>query len=205
MDPQSRTVPCRVVVDQPTVYSVNGQSVDPTRGSGLPALVRGMFVDVIIAAKPSRVLLLVPKLGVKPGNIIWKFEPNPEAIPPIPSAQDAQPTSDSASSTLATSASTAAASATASSPTFKRALKPRNGMRDTSRSYRRSMCYIRSRSALQRVKKRVIGYVKWKAGPFKRETRLSCHHSPLWWAMAPMVCEFARSKSHENGSSMVCP
>lgn len=91
MDPQSRTVPCRVVVDEPTVYKVNGQTVDPTRGSGLPALVRGMFVDVIIAAKPSRVLLLVPKLGVKPGNIIWKFDPNSEAIPPVKTSPNDQP------------------------------------------------------------------------------------------------------------------
>ncbi|MCC6511854.1 MAG: efflux RND transporter periplasmic adaptor subunit, partial [Pirellulaceae bacterium] len=96
IDPQSRTVPCRVVVDSPTAFTVNGQPPSTSRNSGLSALVRGMFVDVIIAAKPHSVLLLVPRLGVKPGNIIWKFEPTMDALPKVSgSAQPGEaPSSD---------------------------------------------------------------------------------------------------------------
>lgn len=105
MDPQSRTVPCRVVVDEPTKYTLNGKPVESARGNGLPALVRGMFVDVVIEAKPSRVLLLVPKLAVKPGNNLWKFEANPDALPPLaqPSIKDATNLTSEPSSTSSTS------------------------------------------------------------------------------------------------------
>jgi multidrug efflux pump subunit AcrA (membrane-fusion protein) len=91
LDPQSRTVPCRVVVDAPTSFTVNGQPPNALRGSGLTALVRGMFVDVIIAAKPQSELLLVPRLAVKPGNIIWKFEPDPAALPPVVGSAEGEP------------------------------------------------------------------------------------------------------------------
>ena len=89
LDPQSRTVPCRVEVDEPLAFTVNGQQPNALRGSGLPALVRGMFVDVVISAKPQVDLLLVPRLAVKPGNIIWKFRPDEKALPPVaPTATD---------------------------------------------------------------------------------------------------------------------
>jgi multidrug efflux pump subunit AcrA (membrane-fusion protein) len=80
LDLQSRMVPIRVIVDQPNVHRV----VSSTRES-LPspiALVRGMFVDVILKAKPATQFILVPKLSVKPATDayrIWKFEPNNEA------------------------------------------------------------------------------------------------------------------------------
>lgn len=72
LDPQSRTVPCRVQVDDPRSFTVNGKP-SSEGASSPPALVRGMFVDVKIHTKPSRPLLLLPKLSLRPGNQVWKF------------------------------------------------------------------------------------------------------------------------------------
>ncbi len=55
------------------MVTINGQAADQVRRNGPPALVRGMFVQAVLHAKPATQLLLVPKLGVKPGNVIWKF------------------------------------------------------------------------------------------------------------------------------------
>lgn len=81
LDPQSRTVPLRIRVDNPRDFkTAEGQQID---ASGTPMLVRGMFVEVVIKATPTTRLLLVPKLGIKPASsssVIWKFSPNPEAI-----------------------------------------------------------------------------------------------------------------------------
>jgi hypothetical protein len=46
----------------------------------LPALVRGMFVDCSIQTKPSRALILLPKLALKPGNQVWQFAMNPSLV-----------------------------------------------------------------------------------------------------------------------------
>jgi multidrug efflux pump subunit AcrA (membrane-fusion protein) len=81
LDLQSRMVPIRVIVDQPNVHRVISSTKE---GSPSPiALVRGMFVDVILKAKPATQFILVPKLSVKPATDayrIWKFEPNNEAF-----------------------------------------------------------------------------------------------------------------------------
>lgn len=78
LDPQSRMVPVRIVIENPSEYQVNGQSAeDMSMG-----LVRGMFVDVVLKAKPATQLLLVPKLAVKPAtdaNKVWKFEASERA------------------------------------------------------------------------------------------------------------------------------
>lgn len=79
LDPQSRMVPIRVVVDRPGNYRVNGQESPESS----MALVRGMFVDVILKAQPATPLLLVPKSSVKPATNsyrIWKFDPDPAAL-----------------------------------------------------------------------------------------------------------------------------
>ncbi|MEZ6151618.1 MAG: HlyD family efflux transporter periplasmic adaptor subunit [Pirellulaceae bacterium] len=83
IDPQSRTVPIRVLVDKPGEYLINGQPARESSMSGPSSLVRGMFVEVVIEAKPATPLLLVPKLSVKPAtgsNQIWKFTANPQAL-----------------------------------------------------------------------------------------------------------------------------
>lgn len=86
IDPQSRTVPVRVLVPKPGEFKINGQPADQSTISGPAGLVRGMFVEVMIGAKPATPLLLVPKLSVKPStgtNQIWKFTPDAKAIDQI--------------------------------------------------------------------------------------------------------------------------
>lgn len=73
IDAQSRTVPCRVRVEKPYQYLVNGNPHEDDRVSGPPALVRGMFVELKVHTKPRTPLIMVPKLAVKPGNTVWKF------------------------------------------------------------------------------------------------------------------------------------
>ncbi len=83
LDPQSRTVPIRVVVDQPEEFRINDELSQNSLRSGPQTLVRGMFVEVIIKARPTTQLLLVPKLGIKPAtgtNRIWKFESDEAAF-----------------------------------------------------------------------------------------------------------------------------
>ncbi|MCA9190754.1 MAG: biotin/lipoyl-binding protein [Planctomycetales bacterium] len=83
LDPQSRTVPLRVLVDDPDEFTINGKPADQSPLSGPRTLVRGMFVNVIVEARPATQLLLIPKLAVKPGNgssRVWLFEANAQAI-----------------------------------------------------------------------------------------------------------------------------
>ncbi|MEZ6137465.1 MAG: HlyD family efflux transporter periplasmic adaptor subunit [Pirellulaceae bacterium] len=76
LDPQSRTVPVRILVEKPGEFLINGAPADESSKSGPPNLVRGMFVDVDIMTRPATQLLLVPKLSIKPATDsyqIWKF------------------------------------------------------------------------------------------------------------------------------------
>ena len=70
-DEQTKMIPVRVVVDQPVARLENGRPV---------ALVRQMFVDVIItlnpAGAPDEGLLSVPEETLHPGNRIWVVENN---------------------------------------------------------------------------------------------------------------------------------
>ena len=79
-DPQSRTVPCRVLVQDPSQILIKGHKANDAMRGGPPSLVRGMFVEVALHAKPATRLLLVPKLGVKPGNVIWKYTADPSVL-----------------------------------------------------------------------------------------------------------------------------
>jgi multidrug efflux pump subunit AcrA (membrane-fusion protein) len=76
LDAQSRTVPVRITVEDPRDVKRNGQPITEEGNGGLPALVRGMFVDVKIQTKPKRSLVLLPKLAVRPGGQVWVFEPD---------------------------------------------------------------------------------------------------------------------------------
>jgi len=61
LDERTRTVPCRVVVDQP-------QSIG---GDGPPTLMRGMFVTLEIRCRPERELLQIPETAIRPGDKVW--------------------------------------------------------------------------------------------------------------------------------------
>lgn len=77
LDKQTRTVPCRIVVDEPrTVHiassDVSGDSL--AAGPHPPALVRGMYVGVILKATPDVPLLEVPQAAIRPGNVVWRVD-----------------------------------------------------------------------------------------------------------------------------------
>jgi multidrug efflux pump subunit AcrA (membrane-fusion protein) len=73
LDAQSRTTPIRIRVDNPQEVFQNGARIYEKSSGGLPALVRGMFVECSIHTKPPTNTVLLPKLGLKPGNQVWKF------------------------------------------------------------------------------------------------------------------------------------
>lgn len=73
LDSQSRTVPVRVRVDNPQEAIRNGETARPQGPGGIAALVRGMFVECQIHTATPRDTVLIPKLGLKPGNQVWKF------------------------------------------------------------------------------------------------------------------------------------
>lgn len=87
LDPQSRTVPVRITVDNPREVRRNGELIAEDGNGGLPALVRGMFVDVAIKTIPKQALVLLPKLALKPGGQIWKFEHDPSILSPSSDAK----------------------------------------------------------------------------------------------------------------------
>ncbi|MBM3963999.1 MAG: hypothetical protein FJ308_02880 [Planctomycetes bacterium] len=80
LDPQSRTVPVRITVENPREVRRNGELIAEDGNGGLPALVRGMFVDVAIKTIPKQALVLLPKLALKPGGQVWKFEHDPSIL-----------------------------------------------------------------------------------------------------------------------------
>lgn len=84
VDATSRTVPVRIVVDNPRARQVVDQAGAPLDAqSGPLALVRGMFVQVVLQINPQRELMVLPGVALKPGNSgnrVWKFRPDPTAL-----------------------------------------------------------------------------------------------------------------------------
>ncbi len=76
LDEATRTVPCRVVVDQP-------RERRPLGRNGPPALLRGMYVTVRIQVTPETPLLEVPEQGVRPGNQVWCVRDGKLVILPV--------------------------------------------------------------------------------------------------------------------------
>jgi multidrug efflux pump subunit AcrA (membrane-fusion protein) len=71
---KTRTVPCRVVVEQPRSVQLardgDPRKLVPVEG-GPPALVRGMFVSVRIHCQPRTPLLRLPERAIRPGKVVW--------------------------------------------------------------------------------------------------------------------------------------
>lgn len=68
LDEKTRTVPCRVVVEQPRAIA---DASAPKGTQGPPALVRGMYVTVQMHAHPQTALLTAPEAALRPGNLMW--------------------------------------------------------------------------------------------------------------------------------------
>ncbi len=72
LDPNTRTVPVRVLVDNPRQYLDQNNQLQSTAGP--TALVRGMFVRVKLLIKPQTPLVVIPSEALKPGNRVWRFD-----------------------------------------------------------------------------------------------------------------------------------
>lgn len=72
LDAQTRTMPCRVVVNDPLRIEAKG-SASENRPNDLPALFGNLFVTVRIHTEPRVKLLRIPERAVRPGNIVWKL------------------------------------------------------------------------------------------------------------------------------------
>jgi multidrug efflux pump subunit AcrA (membrane-fusion protein) len=74
LDERTRTIPCRVVVENPREVQVEGESELPL-ATGPPALLRGMFVSVRILIEPhpepGKQLYRIPEGALRPGKRIW--------------------------------------------------------------------------------------------------------------------------------------
>ncbi|MEM8668026.1 MAG: HlyD family efflux transporter periplasmic adaptor subunit [Planctomycetota bacterium] len=67
IDPRTRTMPVRILVDNPLDCHV--ETDDPLAGP--IALVRGMFVQVDLHCQPERPLLAIPESSIRPGKTVW--------------------------------------------------------------------------------------------------------------------------------------
>ena len=76
LDENTRTVPCRVVVDQPRQRT-------PVDRNGPPALLRGMYVTIRLQLTPRTPLLEIPEQGFRPGNQAWCIRDGKLAIVPV--------------------------------------------------------------------------------------------------------------------------
>ncbi|TVS20051.1 MAG: HlyD family efflux transporter periplasmic adaptor subunit [Planctomycetaceae bacterium] len=73
LDERTRTVPCRVRVDQPRqVRRVGGESSSGLAAAGPPALVRGMYVTVALQVPQQDVFIKVPDAAIQPGKRVWR-------------------------------------------------------------------------------------------------------------------------------------
>ncbi|WP_437191250.1 efflux RND transporter periplasmic adaptor subunit [Planctomicrobium sp. SH527] len=68
LDERTRTVPCRILVENPREKI---KSVSDTEYAGPRALVRGMFVRVVLHTNPGQTLLSIPEVAVQPGNQVY--------------------------------------------------------------------------------------------------------------------------------------
>jgi len=82
VDETTRTVPCIVVVTQPNkVRELGADAAQVARGPR--ALVRGMYVELTIHARPQAPLLEVPEDAIKPGNRVWRVRDGKLNVIPI--------------------------------------------------------------------------------------------------------------------------
>lgn len=71
VDPQTRTVPCRVVVNRRQEAPANDATT---------VLMRGMYVTVTLPAVPKTSLIAIPAEAVQPNNQVWSVTDNLLAI-----------------------------------------------------------------------------------------------------------------------------
>jgi len=80
LDTRSRTVPVRIVVDNPRQFV--GQDTDSLSSASPSPLVRGMFVSVRLLIRPKTPLVAIPSLAIQPGNRVWQFVSDDSVLEP---------------------------------------------------------------------------------------------------------------------------
>lgn len=70
VDERTRTVPCRVLVEDPQAVSLRAGSPDLPVAAPT-ALMRGMYVKVLLHSQPAAPLLSIPEAAIRPGNMVW--------------------------------------------------------------------------------------------------------------------------------------
>ncbi|MFG0288303.1 MAG: efflux RND transporter periplasmic adaptor subunit [Rhodopirellula sp. JB044] len=86
LDEQTRTVPVRIVVDEPQAFEairlgkVIKRNTAPDSVAGPTALVRGMFVKLRLELNPAVDLVVLPSEALKPGNRVWQFVSDPSVL-----------------------------------------------------------------------------------------------------------------------------
>jgi multidrug efflux pump subunit AcrA (membrane-fusion protein) len=81
LDPATRTVPCRVRVDEPTDVRLNGNAASAAMVP--PTLFSGMYVKVRIPIDASVPLLRVPLAAVRPRGEVWLVREDRLAVVPV--------------------------------------------------------------------------------------------------------------------------
>jgi len=84
LNERTRTVPCRVVVDQPRKVRVRrSRTTNAISTPGPRSLMRGMFVSIEIHARPKQPLFVIPESALQPGNRIWRVQDGKLEIVPV--------------------------------------------------------------------------------------------------------------------------
>ncbi len=81
LDPATRTVPCRVRVDEPTKVRVGGEGVAGRVAP--PTLFSGMYVKVRIPIDSPLPMLKIPLPAVRPNDEVWVIRDGTLAILPV--------------------------------------------------------------------------------------------------------------------------
>ncbi|MCA9228621.1 MAG: HlyD family efflux transporter periplasmic adaptor subunit, partial [Planctomycetales bacterium] len=78
LDEQTRTVPVRVVVDDPRAVSAINSHTGETlpNATGPQALVLGMFVNVVVHTQPSARIVRIPDSALRPGEQVVRVRNN---------------------------------------------------------------------------------------------------------------------------------
>jgi multidrug efflux pump subunit AcrA (membrane-fusion protein) len=97
LDPDTRTVPVRVVVEDPgQMVDEDGNRLIDSNGqpkrTGAPALVRGMYVRVKLMIRPKSTLVVIPARALQPGNRVFQFLPDESVLGPDVTNVDASQT-----------------------------------------------------------------------------------------------------------------
>ncbi len=71
LDERTRTVACRVHVQNPTEVSLRSSGKNSPLVLAPQALLRGMYVSLEFHVDPRVALLRIPEAAVRPGNVLW--------------------------------------------------------------------------------------------------------------------------------------